>query len=110
MPAPLPVAPYERAALEAQGLPMALTPAQAGEQLAAAGVDVNALAPVLGQVLTPDELATVTAALAAPVPLQYFVYGHGRVGVEPNTGGLVKSPGIVDGIAVPIPTHRLCSP
>jgi hypothetical protein len=39
IPAPIPVASYETAALQAQGLPMELTPAQSAATLAAAGVE-----------------------------------------------------------------------
>ena len=100
IPDPLPVAPYEKAALAAQGLPMELTPAQVTATLTAAGVDVAAMAPVLAQTLSADEMATVAAAIGAPVPLNYFVYGNGQVGVEPTTGGLVDLSGIVDGVSV----------
>jgi hypothetical protein len=100
IPTPLPVASYELAALEAQGLPMELSPEQAAARLAAAGVDAAALAPVLAQALTADELATVGAALASSVPLHYSVYGSGLLGVEPTTGGMVALSDIVDGIAV----------
>ena len=100
IPTPLPVAPYELAALQAQGLPMELSPAQAAAKLAASGVDTQALAPVLAQALSADEMATVTAALASPVPLHYFVYGNGLLGVEPTTGGMVDVSNVVDGIAV----------
>ena len=100
IPTPLPVASYELAALQAQGLPMELSPAQAAAKLATSGVDTQALAPVLAQALSPDEMATVTAALASPVPLHYFVYGNGLLGVEPTTGGMVDVSNVVDGIAV----------
>ncbi len=96
----LPAATYETAALKAQGLPMALTPDQSAATLAAAGVDAVALAPVLVGALTGEEMQTVLAALAAPVPLNYFVYGSGTVGAERKTGGLVVLDGIVDGISV----------
>jgi hypothetical protein len=100
IPTPLPVADYELANLQAQGLPMALTPEQSAARLAAAGIDTNALAPILAQVLTPEELAGVAAAMAEPVPLQYFVYGHGLLAAEHRTGGLVALSDIVDGVSV----------
>jgi hypothetical protein len=100
IPTPLPAASYEVASLQAQGLPMELTPAQAAAKLAASGVDAAALTPVLAASLTADELQTVANALAAPVPLHYYVYGSGLVGAEPTTGGLVALSNIVDGVAV----------
>jgi len=100
IPAPLPVASYELSALQAQGLPMELSPEQAAAKLAASGVDTQALAPVLTRYLSADEMAIVTAALASPVPLHYFVYGNGLLSVEPTTGGMVALTDIIDGIAV----------
>ncbi len=100
IPTPLAVPPYEKATLQARGLPMQLTPQQAAAKLAAAGVDAGALAPVLLKTLSADELKTVLAAMAAPLPLKYFVYGNGLVGAEPKTGGLVSLSGIVDGVSV----------
>jgi len=100
IPVPLPVASYELSALQAQGLPMELSPAQASAKLAASGVDAQALAPVLAETLSADEMAIVSTALASPVPLHYFVYGSGLLNVEPTTGGMVELRDIVDGIAV----------
>ena len=107
IPSPLPVPPYEAAALTAQGLPMQLSPAQAGARLAAAGVNTAALLPVLARTLSAQELAPVSAAVTAPVALHYFVYGHGLLAVEPTTGGLVQLSGIVDGIAVQPDTRAI---
>jgi hypothetical protein len=100
IPTPLPAPAYELAILQARGLPMQLTPDQASAQLTAAGVDVAAVAPVLMTTLTAAELKAVTGVLTLPMPLKYSVYGHGLMGAEPKTGGLVTLTGIVDGIAV----------
>jgi hypothetical protein len=95
----LPATPWKTAEMKEQGLPMELSSSQAAAVLAAAGVDAVALAPVLVGALTPDEMQTVIAALAASVPLKYFVYGGGTLGAEPKTGGLVQLSGIVDGVS-----------
>jgi hypothetical protein len=100
IPTPLPAPAYELAILRARGLPMQLTPEQASAQLTAAGVDVAAVAPVLIANLDAAELKAVTDVLALPMPLKYSVYGHGLLGAEPKTGGLVTLTGIVDGISV----------
>lgn len=97
---PMPVPDYELAVLKQQGLPTELTPQQVTARLTAAGVDVAAVAPVLLANLTADELKVVTDALAQPVPLRYFVFGHGVLAAEPTTGALVKLDGVVDGIEV----------
>jgi hypothetical protein len=100
IPTALPVPAYELAILRARGLPMQLTPDQVSAQLTAAGVDVAAAAPVLIANLTATELEAVTDVLALPMPLRYSVYGHGLLGAEPKTGGLVSLSGVVDGISV----------
>jgi len=109
IPTPLPAPAYEVAALKAQGLPTQLSPAQSAARLAAAGVNTAALLPVLARTLTAQELGSVSAAVTAPVPLHYFVYGHGNLAVEPTTGGLVQLSGIVDGISVQPDTSAISS-
>lgn len=100
IPTPLPAPAYEIAMLQARGLPMQLTPEQVAAQLTAAGVDVAAAAPILIANLSAAELQAVTDVLALPMPLKYSIYGHGLLGAEPKTGGLVSLSGIVDGIGV----------
>ena len=94
-----PVTAAERSALASTGLPLQLTSDQIAAQLKAAGINVDQAVTGLAQVLTPAELATVTTALAAPVPLQYFGYGSGQATVGNKTGMIVALNDVVDGIA-----------
>lgn len=100
IPTPLPAPAYELAALQAQGFPMQLAPTALTAQLTASGVDLAAVVPMLAANLSATEMQAVAGALASPIPLKYFVYGHGLTGVEPTTGSLVTMTGVVDGIAV----------
>lgn len=100
-----PVAPYERKALAARGLPMTIAPAQVEAELASRGVSVSALATTLAPVLSPAETAKVAAVLTHPVALRYSAYGTGLLATETRTGAIIKLQDIVDGIAVaPDPT------
>ena len=83
IPAGLAAAPYEVAALKAQGFPTQLSAAQVATTLAAAGIDVKALTPALAGLLAPDELATVAKAIATPVPLSY-ARPEGRPSASPS--------------------------
>jgi hypothetical protein len=88
---------------------MQLSPAQSAVRLAAAGVNTVALLPMLARTLTAQEMASVSAAVTAPVGLHYYVYGHGILAVDPTTGGLVELSGIVDGISVQPDTSAISS-
>lgn len=95
-----PVAPYERRALAARGLPMTMSPAQVETRLSDLGVSVPALIATLAPVLSPAETAKVAAVLGRPVTLRYSAYGSGLVAAETRTGTIIELKDVVDGIAV----------
>lgn len=95
-----PVAPYYLAHLHSMGFPASLSPAAAAADLRAHGVDVGGLLGSLRARLTPGQLATLTAILAKPVPLNYTYFAKGTVGVDPTTGAVVNSTASREGVAV----------
>lgn len=102
-----PVAPYERRALAARGLPMTISPAQVEAELSAGGVSVPALTTALAPVLSPAETTKVLAVLSHPVTLRYSAYGNGFLGAETRTGRIIELKQVVDGIAVAPDTSGL---
>ncbi len=80
---------YYIAQLARQGIPQQLSPAQAAEQLKAAGADPSALTSVVLPRLTPADRAEITSILAAPVPLDYRLDVDTNFLVEPRTGAIV---------------------
>ena len=84
-----PVASYYTNELTKLGLPAQLTPEQLQAQFAASGVDPNATATALSQVLPPNDFLTVAGALTNPLPLKYYTALTGDARIEPTTGIVV---------------------
>jgi hypothetical protein len=96
----VPVAPYERTALAARGLPMSISPASVQVEMTTAGISVPALEAALTPTLTPTQLTEVLAVLKTAIPLHYYVFGSGFLAAEPRTGAIIDLKSVIDGIAV----------
>jgi Porin PorA len=75
--------------LASQGIPKALTPAQAATQLAAQGADPAVLQAAVLPALAPADRTAALAILAQDVPLKYTLDVHTSFLVEPATGAIV---------------------
>jgi hypothetical protein len=75
--------------LASQGIPKALTPAQAAIQLKAQGADPALLEAVVLPALAPVDRSSALAILAQNVPLNYAIDVHTSFLVEPKTGAIV---------------------
>lgn len=95
-----PVAPYERTALAARGLPMTISPAAVEAEMTAYGISVPTLEKTVLPLLTPTQLSQVSVMLTAPVPLHYYAFGSGYVAAETRTGAIIDLRNVIDGIAV----------
>lgn len=93
-----PVTDKQRAALAVQGLPMALSSTEMAARMTAVGIDVSAIGPVLGRVLTPKELVQVLYAFSAWVPLRYELANRGQALVEPRTGMIVSVANVTENL------------
>ena len=83
-------------------LPRSLSFDQLKPSLVAAGIPVDEALATLLTVATPEELATLAAFAAEPIPLQYTTSFTGRSLVEPETGAIVDVQTIVQRVsAVP---------
>ena len=83
-------------------LPRSLSFDQLKPSLVAAGIPVDEALATLLTVATPEELATLAAFAAEPIPLQYTTSFTGRSLVEPETGAIVDVRTIVQRVsAVP---------
>jgi hypothetical protein len=86
------VIPAQQAQLVSQGLPGALSPAQAQARLTAAGINLGAASRALAAVLSSAELSQLTALLTTPVPVDYQWSVAGSAAVNHTTGVLVEIP------------------
>jgi hypothetical protein len=75
--------------LASQGIPKALTPAQAAAQLKAQGADPALLQAAVLPALAPADRSAAIAILAQNVPLKYTIDVHTSFLVEPVTGAIV---------------------
>lgn len=71
-------------------LPESLTLDQLKPQLLAMGLDVDATLAALLPALSPEDLETLSALAAEPIPLEYMLSFTGNVGVETTTGSEVE--------------------
>ena len=81
-------------------LPATTTLQALAPQLKAAGIDLAQVQAGLARILSPQELAAVGKATAAPIPLRYTFTFNGTIGVEPDTGAIVELSGVKENIAV----------
>jgi hypothetical protein len=77
-------------------LPRALSFEELTPSLVAAGVPVEETLAALLRVATPEELATLTALVGEPIPLEYVVSFDGSIYVEPDTGVITHVESIVE--------------
>lgn len=94
------VAPYYLDFLRSQGMPTSLSAAAVASQLQASGVSISRVLADVGPRLTAAQLATLTEALARPVPLRYSYFQRGQVQVQTSTGAVVGASVSREGVTV----------
>ena len=94
------VAPYYLTYLYGSGLPAQLPAATVQAELKANGADVSQVLAAVGPNLDSTQMATLTAALSQPVPLEYSYFQTGQIMVEPSTGAVVNGGSSREGVSV----------
>jgi hypothetical protein len=94
---PVPVTPaYFEALNKLTPLPTELTLDQLKPILKQAGIDIDALLPVLLQNVTPEDTQALVALAGQPVKLDYLYSFSGSDFVEPETGSIVEVADVVE--------------
>ncbi len=92
------------------GMPAEVTFEQLKPQLAAAGVDADALLALASQVIgaqSPEDLQALNAALQKGIPVKYYWTAEIETSVEPKTGSPVDSYKDIEGLYMELDTSGL---